>query len=167
MGVLKLSDASSGRLVEVFSSLQGEGLRVGERQISGQFKDAFATARSAGTLGPILDRLFSAALHAAKRVHTETELGVGAVSVASAAVVLAEKVLGRLAGARITEIPIQNIERPAGTSNYGISRTFGVFLDLILLWFLVRYTDKPMRAFGKVAMVCFASCAAKAFAALI
>jgi glycosyltransferase involved in cell wall biosynthesis len=58
-------------------------------------------------------------------------------------------------GGKITEIPIQNIERPAGKSNYGISRTVGVLLDLILLEFLTHYLDRPLRIFGKVAAVSF------------
>lgn len=65
-------------------------------------------------------------------------------------------VLGKMAGARIAEIPIKNIERPAGVNNYGIGRTFGVFLDLFILYFFVRYMDRPMRAFGKLAAFCFA-----------
>lgn len=64
--------------------------------------------------------------------------------------------LGQSKGGKITEIPIQNIERPKGKSSYGIGRTSGVFLDLILLYFLVRYMDRPMRAFGKVGIILFA-----------
>ncbi len=64
-------------------------------------------------------------------------------------------VLGKGVGARITEIPIKNIIRPSGASNYGLGRTFGVFLDLILLSFLVKYMDRPMRIFGKIASVAF------------
>ena len=63
--------------------------------------------------------------------------------------------LGNILGARITEIPIQNIDRPKGKSNYGIGRTFGVFLDLILLFFFSRYMDRPIRIFGKVAAPLF------------
>jgi glycosyltransferase involved in cell wall biosynthesis len=66
-------------------------------------------------------------------------------------------VLGYVAGARITEIPIENVVRPVGTSNYGIGRTFDVALDLLLLFFLSRYLDRPMRAFGKIAAVAFIS----------
>ena len=43
--------------------------------------------------------------------------------------------LAHMVGARITEIPIQNIERPVGASNYGIGRTFGVALDILFLYF--------------------------------
>jgi glycosyltransferase involved in cell wall biosynthesis len=59
-------------------------------------------------------------------------------------------ILGSVAGARITEIPIKNIERPQGRSNYGLGRTLGVTLDLILVYFLVHYMDRPLRAFGKL-----------------
>jgi glycosyltransferase involved in cell wall biosynthesis len=64
--------------------------------------------------------------------------------------------LGQDIGARIKEIPIKNVVRPAGESSYGIGRTFGVFLDLILLFFFVRYMDRPMRIFGKLAGIVFA-----------
>ncbi|NIA17233.1 MAG: glycosyltransferase [Planctomycetes bacterium] len=55
-------------------------------------------------------------------------------------------------GARIIEIPIKNIDRPAGVSNYGISRTFRVAFDLITLRFLLGYITKPLHFFGKAAL---------------
>jgi glycosyltransferase involved in cell wall biosynthesis len=61
-------------------------------------------------------------------------------------------VMGHILGARICELPIKNIERPKGTSNYGVGRTFGVFLDLLLVYFFVHHMDRPMRFFGKVGM---------------
>jgi len=61
--------------------------------------------------------------------------------------------LGASQGGRITEIPIKNIARPAGNGSYGIGRTLGVFLDLLLLFFFVRYLDRPMRAFGKLGLL--------------
>jgi glycosyltransferase involved in cell wall biosynthesis len=63
--------------------------------------------------------------------------------------------LGATLGGNIAELPIRNIERPAGKSNYGIGRTTGVFLDLFVLFFIVRYMDRPMRAFGKLALATF------------
>lgn len=59
-------------------------------------------------------------------------------------------------GGKATELPIQNIERPLGKSNYGLGRTFGVLLDLILLQFLTHYLDRPLRIFGKIATATFA-----------
>ncbi len=62
-------------------------------------------------------------------------------------------VLGKIAGAKIAELPIRNVERPQGKSNYGLGRTLGVFFDILVLHFLINYMDRPMRAFGKVAAV--------------
>jgi glutamyl-tRNA reductase len=92
-------DAYAGaHLMRVASGLDSQVL--GEHEILGQVKAAHALARDAGTLGTILDRLFTSALRAAKRVRTETKIGRGAGSVASAGIVLAEKVLGSLSGTR-------------------------------------------------------------------
>jgi len=60
--------------------------------------------------------------------------------------------LAHIVGAKITEIPIQNIERPVGASNYGIGRTFGVALDILFLYFSRFYATRPLRVFGKVAV---------------
>jgi len=57
-------------------------------------------------------------------------------------------------GVKIIEIPIQNIARPEGVSNYGISRTFRVLFDLITLRFLLGYLAKPLHFFGRAAMYC-------------
>ena len=57
-------------------------------------------------------------------------------------------------GAKIIEIPIKNIIRPEGTSNYGISRTFKVVFDLITLRFLLGYVTRPLHFFGKTASYC-------------
>lgn len=65
--------------------------------------------------------------------------------------------LAALVGARVTEVKIQNVERPFGESNYGIGRTFSVFLDIIFLYFLTYYFTKPLKAFGKVAMALMAA----------
>jgi glycosyltransferase involved in cell wall biosynthesis len=52
-------------------------------------------------------------------------------------------------GAKICEVPIKNVRRPAGKSNYGISRTFRVALDLITLKFITGYLTRPLHFFGK------------------
>jgi glycosyltransferase involved in cell wall biosynthesis len=57
-------------------------------------------------------------------------------------------VFANIAGARIEEIVIENIERPEGKSNYGLGRVLAVWLDLFFLYFYVRYLDRPIRAFG-------------------
>lgn len=63
--------------------------------------------------------------------------------------------LAHMVGAKITEVPIQNIERPVGVSNYGIGRTFGVALDILFLYFSRFYATRPLRVFGKVAAALF------------
>jgi glycosyltransferase involved in cell wall biosynthesis len=66
-------------------------------------------------------------------------------------------VLASLAGARVTEVKIRNIERPAGQSNYGLGRTVNVFLDIIYLYFTRYYFTRPLKAFGKIGLVLMAA----------
>jgi glycosyltransferase involved in cell wall biosynthesis len=53
-------------------------------------------------------------------------------------------------GASICEIPIKNVNRERGKSHYGISRTFGVFFDLLTIRFLIKYMGRPMHFFGGI-----------------
>ena len=80
----------------VASSL--DSMLVGEPQILGQVKDAFALAQSCETVGPALHMLFTQAFAVAKRVRTETEIARHAVSVSFAAVELAKKIFEGLEG---------------------------------------------------------------------
>ncbi|NUO77367.1 MAG: glutamyl-tRNA reductase [Lysobacter sp.] len=73
-----------------------DSLVLGEPQILGQVKDAWAAARGAGSLGTQLDRLFQQAFSTAKRARTDTRIGANPVSVASAAVRLAQESFARL-----------------------------------------------------------------------
>jgi len=75
-----------------------DSLVVGEKQVLGQVKQAWCDAKGADALGSVLDKLFASAVHAGKRARSETEIDAGAVSVASAAVALAGKVVGDLEG---------------------------------------------------------------------
>ncbi len=86
-------------LFRVASSL--DSMVVGEPQILGQVKEAYATARAVGAVGGQLDHLFSRAFAVAKKVRTETAIGTSAVSVASVAVELAKKIFGSLNGKRV------------------------------------------------------------------
>lgn len=81
-------------LLRVAASL--DSMVVGEPQILGQVKDAFAAAREAGTVGGVLEFVLARALAVAKKVRAETGIGVAAVSVSSAAVELARKIFGSL-----------------------------------------------------------------------
>src|SRR5205809_2796314 len=80
----------------VASSL--DSMMIGEPQILGQVKDAFALAQSCEAVGPALHTLFTQAFAVAKRVRTETEIARHAVSISFAAVELAKKIFARLAG---------------------------------------------------------------------
>jgi glycosyltransferase involved in cell wall biosynthesis len=66
-------------------------------------------------------------------------------------------VLAALVGARVTEVKIQNIERPSGQSNYGLGRTVNVFLDIMYLYFARFYFARPLKAFGKIGLLLIAT----------
>ena len=80
----------------VASSL--DSMVVGEPQILGQVKEAYATARAVGAVNSQLDALLTRAFAVAKRVRNETAVATSAVSVASVAVDLAKKIFGNLQG---------------------------------------------------------------------
>jgi glutamyl-tRNA reductase len=83
-------------IFRVASSL--DSMVVGEAQILGQVKEAYATARAVGTVRGQLDQLLTRAFAVAKRVRTETAVGSSSVSIASVAVELAKKIFGSLQG---------------------------------------------------------------------
>ncbi|MGV6490081.1 glutamyl-tRNA reductase [Stenotrophomonas bentonitica] len=73
-----------------------DSMVLGEPQILGQVKDAWATARDHGLLGQRLDRLFQQTFSVAKRARTDTRVGANPISVASTAVRLAQNSFARL-----------------------------------------------------------------------
>jgi glutamyl-tRNA reductase len=81
-----------------------DSMIVGEPQILGQIKQAYGVATSVQTAGPLLNKLFHWAFGVGKRVRSETALAEGAVSVSFAAVSLAKKIFGNLAGRRVLVI---------------------------------------------------------------
>jgi glycosyltransferase involved in cell wall biosynthesis len=58
-------------------------------------------------------------------------------------------------GARVTEITVRHHKRRYGKSKYGINRTFKVVLDLIVIKFLAKYSQKPIHMFGSFGLLCF------------
>lgn len=56
-------------------------------------------------------------------------------------------------GAKVTEVVVNHRPRAAGATNYGISRTFRVLLDLVVLKFLSKYMNRPMHFFGGVGFI--------------
>lgn len=89
-------------LFRVAASL--DSMVVGEPQILGQLKSAYALAKEHGALNGFLDLVMTRAFNVAKRVRTETEIGSSAVSVSYAAVELARDIFGSLAGKRVLVI---------------------------------------------------------------
>jgi len=85
-------------MMKVASGL--DSMVLGEPQILGQLKQAFSIARSAGTMGSHLERLFQQSFSVAKTVRTDTDIGSSAVSIAYAAVTLAKRLFSTLDNTR-------------------------------------------------------------------
>jgi glutamyl-tRNA reductase len=73
-----------------------ESMLLGEAEILGQVREAYLRAHESHATGPVLNRLFQAALEVGKRVRAETELGTRPVGIASAGMKLAERIFGKL-----------------------------------------------------------------------
>lgn len=86
-------------LFKVASGL--DSMVLGEPQILGQITDAYEAALSQGSAGTVLSALFRAAIHAGKRVRTETRIGVNPSSISSVAASLAQNLLGNLSQRRV------------------------------------------------------------------
>jgi glutamyl-tRNA reductase len=86
-------------LFRVAASL--DSMVVGEPQILGQLKSAYSAAKAQGALNGFLETVLTRAFSVAKRVRTETEIGVSAVSVSYAAVELAREIFGSLSNKKV------------------------------------------------------------------
>ena len=78
-----------------------DSMVLGEPQILGQMKEAVRYAEQAGTLGFLLHKLFQRTFSVAKSVRTQTEIGANLVSMAAAAVRLAERIFPSIAEQRV------------------------------------------------------------------
>jgi glutamyl-tRNA reductase len=78
-----------------------DSMVLGEPQILGQMKQAARAAKSAGTLGLVLDRLFQNTFSVAKDVRTNTDIGTASISMAAAAVKLAEQIFPSLSDEKL------------------------------------------------------------------
>ncbi len=92
-------DAAVRHAMRVAAGL--DSMVLGEPQILGQVKLAWEMARDAGTVGPELERLSQHTLVTAKRVRTDTDIGRHPVSVAYAAVSLAQQIFSDLGRAKV------------------------------------------------------------------
>jgi glutamyl-tRNA reductase len=103
-----------------------DSLLPGESQILGQVREAYELASAAGTTGPVLNRTFEHALHAGKRVRSETGVGMLPAAIPAAAAALAERIVGPLDGSRILIIGAGKMGALAATSflERGAERVF-------------------------------------------
>ncbi len=134
----------------VTSSL--DSMVVGEPEIVGQVKEAFAAAREVGTVGRHLDALLSKALSVSKCIRTETAIGSAAVSVPYAAVELAKKIFGKLDGktvmilgaGKMGELAARYLVRDGATAVLVANRTYERAVELAreLGGLAVRYDDR-------------------------
>lgn len=116
-------------LFRVASSL--DSMVVGEPQILGQLKNAYAVAKDAGACGRVLETIVTRAFAVAKRVRTETDIGQSAVSVSYAAVELAREIFGDLRGKRVlligagkmSALTAKHLRRTGATEIYVTNRT--------------------------------------------
>jgi glutamyl-tRNA reductase len=109
-----LGREAARHLFRVASGL--DSMVLGEPQILGQVKDAFALALGAGTVGSLLNRSFERSFGVAKRVRNETAVAAGNVSVSSIACDLAENIFGDLKDRRILLIGAGKMSEVAARS---------------------------------------------------
>jgi glutamyl-tRNA reductase len=117
-------------LFRVAASL--DSMVIGEPQILGQIKSAYAAAKAHGAVGGFLDAILTRAFSVAKRVRTETGIGENAVSVSYAAVELAREIFGTLAGksvmivgaGKMSELAAQHLHRSGVTNIFVANRTY-------------------------------------------
>jgi glutamyl-tRNA reductase len=78
-----------------------DSMVLGEPQILGQFKQSVKIAQDAGTLGTLLHKLFQRTFEVAKEVRTNTDIGGSSISMAAAAVKLAQRIFGDISNQRV------------------------------------------------------------------
>lgn len=108
------AEAAAQHLFEVTSGL--DSMVLGETEIFGQVKSAYATALSAGTTARKMNKLFQQSFTVGKLVRTSTRIQQGSTSVGSAAVDLAEKIFGQLDGCRVMIIGAGEMSRTTAQS---------------------------------------------------
>lgn len=108
-----------------------DSMVVGEPQILGQMKSAYALAKAHGGVGGYLETVLMRAFSVAKRVRSETEIGQSAVSVSFVAVELAREIFGSLAGKKVlivgagkmSELAARYLHRSGATQIFVTNRT--------------------------------------------
>lgn len=127
-------------LFRVASSL--DSMVVGEPQILGQLKAAYNSAKHEGAVGSMLEMVMSRAFFVAKRVRSETGIGQMAVSVSYAAVELARKIFGSLAGKKVmivgggkmSQLAARHLRRSGASHIFVANRTHERAIELANLF---------------------------------
>ncbi len=123
-------------LFRVASSL--DSMILGEPQILGQVKQAYAIARQVGALKGTLNQVVNQSLAVARKVRRETALGTAAVSVSYAAVELAKKIFGSLSGktiyllgaGKMSELAAKHLLRSGASAIWVSNRTYQRAVEL-------------------------------------
>jgi glutamyl-tRNA reductase len=123
-------------LFRVASSL--DSMILGEPQILGQMKQAYAVARQIGALNGTLNAVVTQALAVARKVRRETAIGASAISVSYAAVELAKKIFGSLEGknvfligaGKMSELAANHLLRSGASSILVSNRTYERAVEL-------------------------------------
>ncbi|HEX2094110.1 MAG TPA: glutamyl-tRNA reductase [Longimicrobiaceae bacterium] len=136
---------AAGHLFRVTAGL--DSMVLGEPQIQGQVKEAYALAHetvSAGgsMVGGALNRLFQTAFAVGGRVRSETGVGLGAASISSAAVELAKKIFGSLRGRRalvlgageMSELTLECLRGEGARAALVANRTYDRARELAVKW---------------------------------
>lgn len=108
-----------------------DSMVVGEPQILGQLKSAYAVAKTEGAVNGFLETVLTRAFSVAKRVRSETEIGQSAVSISFAAVELARDIFGSLKGKRVmiigagkmSELAARHLRRTGASEVFVTNRT--------------------------------------------
>jgi glutamyl-tRNA reductase len=127
-------------LFRVAASL--DSMVVGEPQILGQLKEAYAHAKANDCLNGVLENVIARAFNVAKRVRSETGIGQMAVSVSYAAVELARKIFGSLesrtvmivGSGKMSELAARHLRRSGAAHIFVTNRTYERAQDLAVVF---------------------------------
>jgi len=119
-----------------------DSMIVGEPQVLGQVKAAYATARAVGTVGSVLDEVLTHTFAVAKKVRAETGISASAVSVSYAAVELARKIFGSLEGrnvfvigaGKMSELAARHLLHSGAQAIFVTNRTYARAQELATQW---------------------------------
>ena len=122
--------AAARHLFRVAAGL--ESMVLGESQIAGQVREAWRAALRARCAGPVLGPVFEGAIRASRAARRKTGIGAGAVSISSAAIALAEEILGSLDGrafmiigaGKIGELAVKHLARRGAKTVMVSNRTY-------------------------------------------